>query len=183
MVMPQEALKEEVLRNIEFIGRFGDISELLGKPALREKIVGYFRYWLKVNHMEMRIDRIAGVETRGAVLAMAVAHDLHLPYSMIRRGGKLHKGLSPLKKEFTNYKGSSDSLEVSPRHFPKGENVVIVDDWFETGQSAMAAKELIERCGASVVAFCTIVNDTSGNPDAQVFFAKLPFLSIVNLKR
>jgi hypoxanthine phosphoribosyltransferase len=24
--------------------------------------------------------------------------------------------------------------------------VVIVDDWFETGQSAMAAKELIERC-------------------------------------
>lgn len=181
--MQRQTLEEEVLRNIEFIGRFGDVSELLGNPVLRKKIVGYFRYWLTINHMEMRIDRIAGVETRGAVLAMTVAYDLGLPYAMIRKGGKLHKGLSPRKKTFTNYKGVLDSLEISANHFRKGENVVVVDDWFETGQSAMAAKNLIERCGARVVAFCTIVNDTSQHPDAQEFFAKLPFLSIVDLKR
>jgi adenine phosphoribosyltransferase len=181
--MQQETLGKEVLRNIKFIGPFGDVSELFGNPVLRQDIIDYFRYWLRVKHREIKIDRIAGVETRGAVLAMAVAHDLKLPYAMIRRGGKLHKGLSPFTKTFTNYKGTLDSLEVSPSHFHKGEHVVIVDDWFETGQSAMAAKELIEQCDASVVAFCTIVNDTSQHQDAQEFFAKLPFLSIVDLKR
>lgn len=177
------SLEGQVRQNIKFFGNFGDISPLLDNPELRQKIIAHFSYWLKINHTEMKIDRIAGIETRGAIWGALLAQYLNRPFSIVRRGGKLHEGLQPIRQEFVNYKGKLDSLEVSPHHFHREERVVIVDDWFETGQSAMAAKELIERCGANVVAFCTIVNDTSEHPDAQKFFSQHPFCSIVNLKK
>ena len=42
-----------------------------------------------------------------------------------------------------------------------GDRVLLVDDWIETGSQALAAKSLIEECGAILVAVATVVTEAS----------------------
>lgn len=184
-------LAEEVLKKIRFFGRFGDISPIWDDHLIRSMTIQEFVDWIDLDlpfedvecEENLVVDRIVGIETRGAVLGGMVAIVGSYPFSMIRRGGKLHSGLRPIRRTFINYKGEEQVLEISPDHIRPGEKVVIVDDWFETGASAMAAAELIKQCGAEVVGFCGIVNDTSEHPEAREFFAKYHYFTLVDIAR
>ena len=102
-----------------------------------------------------RIDRVAGLEARGFILGGAVAHQLSVGFTPVRKKGKLP--WKTLSQDYTLEYGEA-TMEVHEDAIQPGEQVLLVDDLLATGGTAKAGVKLIERLGGEVVA-CAFVID------------------------
>jgi len=94
------------------------------------------------------VDKIAGIESRGFVLAAAVAYKLHKGLVLIRKPGKLP---GKTLRESYELEYGTDVVEMHADAVSPGEKVALVDDLIATGGTAEAACKLIERAGGKVV--------------------------------
>ncbi len=90
---------------------------------------------------------VAGIESRGFLLASPLACRLGAGLVPIRKKGKL-----PRKVKSASYdlEYGQDSIEAHEDAFPSGAKVLLVDDVLATGGTARAACELIESIGGQV---------------------------------
>ncbi|HEK86658.1 MAG: adenine phosphoribosyltransferase [Candidatus Saccharicenans sp.] len=102
-------------------------------------------------------DRIAAIESRGFIFGAALARDLRLGFSLIRKKGKLPRKtltiLAPNEYAVEHFEAHVDSVKA-------GERVVVIDDLIATGSSAISGIELIKQLGGKVVAFEAVVELT-----------------------
>lgn len=92
---------------------------------------------------------IGGLDARGFLLGSAVAYKLGLGILAIRKKGKLPP---PVVTESYALEYGSAALEVpADGQDLEGLNIVLVDDVLATGGTLVAARKLIEHCGAHVV--------------------------------
>jgi adenine phosphoribosyltransferase len=96
---------------------------------------------------DWRVDRIAGIESRGLIFGAALALKLHKPLVPVRKPGKL-----PPPTVRTGYalEYGSDALEMQQSSLRAGEHVLLVDDVIATGGTLLAAAALVRRLGAVV---------------------------------
>jgi adenine phosphoribosyltransferase len=94
------------------------------------------------------ITHVAGIESRGFILAAPVALHLSAGFVPIRKAGKL-----PWKSTGRDYalEYATDRLEMHVDACAPGSRVLLVDDVLATGGTAAAAAGLIEDVGATVV--------------------------------
>ena len=92
-----------------------------------------------------RITKIAGVESRGFIFGFEMAKMFGVPFVPLRKKGKL-----PGKVVSDTYRTeySESTLEGQTALFRPGENVLLVDDIIATGGSLLAARNVVEKCGA-----------------------------------
>ncbi|MDO5670640.1 MAG: adenine phosphoribosyltransferase [Corynebacterium sp.] len=91
---------------------------------------------------------IGGLDARGFLLGSAVAYKLGLGILAIRKKGKLPP---PVVTEEYALEYGSAALEVpEDGQNLEGVKVVLVDDVLATGGTLVAARKLIEHCGAEV---------------------------------
>ena len=102
-----------------------------------------------------RIDRVAGLEARGFILGGAVAHQLSVGFTPIRKKGKLP--FRTIAEEYQLEYGEA-VMEVHDDAVQPGEQVLLIDDLLATGGTAAAGVRLIERLGGEV-AGCAFVID------------------------
>ena len=123
---------------------FKDISPLLGDAEAFATVVDR----LTEPFVGRRVDKVAGIEARGFLLAGPVAHRLGAGLVPIRKPGKL-----PWATETEEYdlEYGTDQLEVHQDAVAAGERVVIIDDVLATGGTAAAAARLVEAIGGEVV--------------------------------
>lgn len=144
---------------------FRDISPLLKSPeAFAEVIDELAKRW------EGKADAIAALDARGFIFGSALAVKLGLPLSMVRKQGKLP---GDCYQESYGLEYGKDTVELQKDAFPKGAQVLIVDDLLATGGTAAAACALVERAGGSVVgcAFVIELADLEGRsklPDCKI---------------
>jgi adenine phosphoribosyltransferase len=101
-----------------------------------------------------RVDAVAGIESRGFVIATALALKFGKGVVMIRKAGKLPG--KTLKKSYDIEYGSA-TMELQENAIKKGENVLIADDLIATGGTAVAAAQLVEEVGGKVAGFAFII--------------------------
>lgn len=101
-----------------------------------------------------KVDAVAGVESRGFVVATAVALKFGKGVVMVRKAGKLPG--KTLKKSYDIEYGSA-IMELQKSAINKGENVLIADDLIATGGTAVAAAHLVEEVGGKVAGFAFII--------------------------
>jgi adenine phosphoribosyltransferase len=91
---------------------------------------------------------VAGVESRGFLLAPAMAARLGAGIVPLRKKGKL-----PRKVHSASYdlEYGTDSIEAHADAFPRNAKVLLVDDVLATGGTAAAAVSLIEDIGGKLV--------------------------------
>jgi adenine phosphoribosyltransferase len=101
-----------------------------------------------------KVDAVAGIESRGFVIATALALKFGKGIVMIRKAGKLPG--KTLKRSYDIEYGSA-VMELQQSAIVKGESILIADDLIATGGTAVAAAQLVEALGGKVTGFAFII--------------------------
>ena len=103
------------------------------------------------------VDKVAGIEARGFILAAPVAYHFGAGFVPVRKAGKL-----PYKAESEEYEleYGTAALEIHVDAVKPGDRVLIVDDVLATGGTARAAARLVERLGGKVVGIACLIELT-----------------------
>jgi adenine phosphoribosyltransferase len=133
---------------------FKDITPLLADGAALSAVVN----GLAAGHLPRGaaggIDKVAGIEARGFILAASVAIALGAGFVPVRKQGKLP---GPTYAQSYDLEYGSATIEVHQDAFTAGERVLIVDDVLATGGTAAATAELVRKAGADVAGFAVIL--------------------------
>ena len=122
---------------------FYDITTLLADPqGFRDTIDA-----LTTPFAGQGIDRVVGIESRGFILAAAVADRLGAGFVPIRKPGKLPS--TTLGESYALEYGT-DSLEIHDDALGPHHRVLVVDDVLATGGTARAAANLVQRLGSTL---------------------------------
>ncbi len=130
---------------------FRDITTLLKDPEGFRATVDE----LVARYKDVKIDKIAGIESRGFILGAPLAYALNVGFVPIRKKGKL-----PAETIGHDYEleYGSDRIEIHTDAIAKGETVLLVDDLIATGGTAVAACTLIEKMGGKIIECCFIID-------------------------
>jgi len=102
-------------------------------------------------------DMLAGIESRGFLLAAPLALALGTGFVMLRKKGKL-PGITVRHTYALEY--GTDTIEIQGDAVEKGKRVVLVDDLLATGGTMAAAVTLLEQVGAVVPAAACVIELT-----------------------
>lgn len=130
---------------------FRDVTTLIGDArAFRMAIDRMVQPWAGA-----KIDRVAGTEARGFILGGAVAHQLSVGFTPVRKKGKL-----PYRtiRETYELEYGEDAIEIHVDAVQEGDRVLLVDDLIATGGTAEASIKLLQRAGATVVGAAFIID-------------------------
>jgi len=106
---------------------------------------------------QYRPDVLAGIESRGFLVAAPLASRLGLGFTMIRKKGKLPG--NTISHDYELEYGT-DTIEIQSDAVDKGQRVVILDDLLATGGTMNASIELLTKVGAEVVGAACIIELT-----------------------
>jgi len=102
-------------------------------------------------------DVLAGIESRGFLLAAPLALALGTGFVMMRKQGKL-PGTTIRHTYALEY--GTDTIEIQNDAIKKGARVVLVDDLLATGGTLAAAVTLLEQVGGVVPAAACVIELT-----------------------
>jgi len=136
---------------------FRDITPLLQDKDSLRKLTDIFCE----KYRDTKIDLIAGIESRGFLLAGILAERLNTGLVLIRKPGKLP--YETIKQEYSLEYGT-DIVEMHKDSIKLGQKVLLVDDLIATGRTALASCNLIKKLGGQVVecAFIIELEELSG---------------------
>ena len=123
----------------------------------------------------MPFDKIAGIESRGFVLAAPLADRLNCGLVLVRKKGKL-PGDTVSQSYELEY--GTDELEVHTGAVQPGERVLLMDDLLATGGTLEAAAKLIEKLGGKVEAMACIIELTGLNGRQKL--GNTPFITLLS---
>ena len=132
---------------------FYDISTLLAHPKAWHTTIERLADLIRPH----KPDVLAGIESRGFLLAAPLAVALGTGFVMLRKQGKL-PGITVRHTYALEY--GTDTIEIQADALGKGKRVVLVDDLLATGGTMAAAIRLLEQVGAVVPAAACIIELT-----------------------
>lgn len=149
MTTHHERMGELVLSNLREVPDFPvpgvlfrDMTPLLANgPAFKELIE------LLAEEYRGKIDAVAGLESRGFILAAPIAAALGIGMIAIRKAGKLP---GPVHSVEYDLEYGTACLELRAETVHEGQRVLIVDDVLATGGTAAASVKLLEKVGARI---------------------------------
>lgn len=152
---------------------FRDITTLFQDKDGAKKVLDilYNRY------KDKNIDIIAGIESRGFILAGALAEKLGIGFVLVRKKGKLPR--ETVSQEYQLEYGT-DTVEIHKDAIKPGQRVLVIDDLIATGGTALASCQLVEKLGGQVAeaAFIIELPDLKGKQK----IAKYPFYSMISFE-
>ena len=104
------------------------------------------------------VQKVAGIEARGFVLATAVALKLGAGFVAVRKPGAIHPGPKAELPAPPDWRGNETVLRLQRHLIEPGDRVLIVDDWAETGSKAITTRRLVEACGGQFVGLSLLVD-------------------------
>jgi adenine phosphoribosyltransferase len=132
---------------------FKDITPLLADHTAFAGVIDA----IVSHHGRGTIDKVAGIEARGFIIAAAVAYHFGAGFVPVRKAGKLP---SPVHSAAYALEYGEATLEVHRDAFVHGERVLLVDDVLATGGTVAAAADLVTRAGGEV-AGCSVLLELS----------------------
>jgi adenine phosphoribosyltransferase len=100
------------------------------------------------------VDKVAGIEARGFILAAPVAARLGAGFVPIRKKGKLPG--ATFAQDYQLEYGTA-TIEVLTDAFDPGDRVLVIDDVLATGGTARATADLVQRAGALVAGIAVLL--------------------------
>ena len=129
---------------------FRDITTALKEPDVLKDMIDY----LCEQFSDVKIDYIAGIESRGFIFGMPMAYKLNAGFIPVRKPNKLPA--ETISEEYS-LEYDTDKIEIHADALEKGANVLIVDDLLATGGTAEAACKLINKAGGNLVGLAFLI--------------------------
>ncbi len=148
---------------------FYDISTLLAHPDAWQVTMGRMAKLIGRHQPDI----LAGIESRGFLIAAPLALKLGLGFIMVRKKGKLPG--RTVRHEYALEYGT-DTVEIQHDAIKKGDRVVVLDDLLATGGTLNAAAELLRKVGAEVVGAACLIELSFLNGRSRL---SVPFDSLV----
>ncbi len=128
------------------------------------------------------VTRVLTAEISGIAPALMTAKHLQVPVVYARK----HK---PITMPDTVYltiapshtKGNMTELIISPEYLPKGERVLIIDDFLASGATILGLVRLTQAAGASLVGIGALIEKTFEGGRAALNHLNLPVESLVSI--
>jgi len=118
-------------------------------------------------------DLVAGIESRGFLMAAPLALKLGCGFVMLRKRGKLPGTVTGLDY---GLEYGTDRIEIQTDAVHAGQRVVVVDDLLATGGTLAAGIRLLRSIGADVPAAAALIELTFLNGRAKI---DVPFESLI----
>ena len=151
---------KEKIRSVENFPKegiiFRDITTALKDAETLRVMIDYLCDEFK----DVKIDYIAGIESRGFIFGMPMAYKMDAGFVPIRKPHKLPA--ATYSQEYALEYGT-DKIEIHQDALPQGANVLIVDDLLATGGTAEAACKLVKKTGANLVGIAFLIELTDLN--------------------
>lgn len=142
------------IRNVENFPKegiiFRDITTALKEPETLRIMIDYLCDQFK----DIKIDYVAGIESRGFIFGMPMAYKMNAGFVPIRKPNKLPA--ETYSQEYALEYGT-DKIEIHKDALPEGANVLIVDDLLATGGTAEAACKLVQKTGANLIGIAFLI--------------------------
>ena len=122
------------------------------------------------------VDKVAGIEARGFILAAPVACRIGAGFVPIRKQGKL-PGVTFAQEYDLEY--GTATIEVLTDAFAPDDRVLVIDDVLATGGTARASADLVQRAGAQVTGLAVLLELSFLNGRARL--ADLPVSALLTL--
>jgi adenine phosphoribosyltransferase len=130
---------------------FRDVTTLFHDPEAFRAMVESF----SLDCLRHRIDVVAAIDARGFIIGGALAYQMHKPFVLVRKKGKLpYKTIS---EDYALEYGSA-SMEIHADACRPGDRVLIVDDLIATGGTVLAATKLFRALRGEVVGVAAIID-------------------------
>lgn len=103
---------------------------------------------------DLEVDVVAGPESRGFIFGTPIAYNMHKPFVLIRKKGKL-----PCETVSIDYalEYGTATIEMHKDSIKPGQKVLIVDDLIATGGTTKAMVDLVESLGGEVVGIVVLM--------------------------
>ncbi|MDN5558750.1 MAG: adenine phosphoribosyltransferase [Ruaniaceae bacterium] len=128
---------------------FRDITPLLANGEAFGRLIEGL-----AEHYHGRIDAVAGLESRGFILAAPLAARLGIGMITVRKAGKLP---GPVIGVDYQLEYGTARMELRPDTVHPADRILVVDDVLATGGTAAASVELIERAGGQVAGIVVLM--------------------------
>ena len=132
---------------------FYDISTLLAHPDAWQVALGRLSRIVSA----YQPDVLAGIESRGFLVAAPLAAKLGIGFCMVRKPGKLPGEV--ISHEYELEYGS-DTIQIQSDAIAPVQRVVVLDDLLATGGTLGASLALFDKVGARVVGAACIIELT-----------------------
>ncbi len=149
---------------------FYDVSTLLRHADAWQVAMGRMAKMVRA----YQPDLLAGIESRGFLLAAPLALKLGCGFVMLRKRGKLPGAV--IGHDYALEYGT-DRIEIQEDAVSKGQRVVIVDDLLATGGTMQAGISLLRAVGAEVPAAAALIELTFLNGRDRL---DVPFEALVS---
>lgn len=153
--------------NKETKGRY-DVTPIFENP----KVFSNLLKDLIEPFIDSGFDKIAGLDALGFVIGGAIAQTKNVGFICIRKAGKLPGINNTVLKtsSFIDYTDTSKSFEINKSSIKKGEKILLIDEWIETGTQMKAAIKLIEELNGEVIGISTLCSHK--NNQTEILFEK-----------
>jgi adenine phosphoribosyltransferase len=147
-------LHEELVVRLRYFDGHSDTIGLFADPTFLRRagaaVAEPFR--------NAQVQKVAGIEARGFVLATAVALELAAGFVGVRKPGSVHPGPKAELRGPPDWRGLETVLRVQRHVIDPGDGVLLVDDWAETGSKATTTRRLVEECGGRYIGLSLLVD-------------------------
>jgi adenine phosphoribosyltransferase len=132
---------------------FYDISPLLAHPEAWQTTVERLAEIVHAHEPDV----LAGIESRGFLVAAPLALKLNKGFIMVRKRGKLPGATLPYTYDLEY---GTDTIEIQADAVEPGQKVFLLDDLLATGGTMNAAAQLLRSAGAEVTGAACIIELT-----------------------
>lgn len=159
-----DAARAAVLARFRWVGGDADLW-----PVLRDgESLALVVRALAEPFRDAGVEVVAGIEARGFLLGPAVALELGVGFLPVRTDGGMLPGPVVRRRADFDYRGRRRELATRSDLVGAGDRVLLVDDWVEVGAQAVAARALVEQCGAQLVGLSVVVDQASDDARAAL---------------
>ena len=124
---------------------------------------------------QLEVDVIAAIDARGFIIGGALSYQLHKPFALVRKKGKLP--YRTVEESYTLEYGSA-TIEINADACEPGKRVLLVDDLIATGGTLLASEKLFRQIGALIVGVAAIIDLPELGGSEKLRAAGLPVHSL-----